>query len=89
MKIYPKSKRSRILHRLRQCWSHISSSYRYVHLDSGQWAVGREREKEGGKEGAERVGKNRRAVAAAGACYRSQVHASGQLRLKFAGHSTL
>jgi len=34
MKICPKSKRSRILHRLRQCWSHISSSYRYVHLDS-------------------------------------------------------
>jgi len=48
----------------------------------GQWE-----RKEGGREGVER--ENHRAVAAAGARYRSQVHASGQLRLKFAGHSML
>jgi len=45
------------------------------------------REKRGGREGVER--ENHRAGAAAGARYRLQVHASGQLRLKFAGHSML
>lgn len=49
MKICPKSKRSRMLHRLRQCWSHISSSYRYVHLGTGQWERKRGRKGRGGK----------------------------------------